>query len=488
MKQHSAPRFARVAAPLLGATAFLSTPLIAQDAQTAASPGAAAPQQAVTPPPVVPTVSSPAQTAQAPAAQAAPAPAAQAQPSSDAASGPTHVNGIGDPKSSTPIAPSALAQAEADQAAHQAAAAKHVASTHAAPTHVARHTTVKHEATVAPAVATPAPAPAESAAATPAPASAAAAPQPAPQAQPAPAVPAVTTQTQSTTQQAAPLWPWVAGGIVILLGLIAAFAMRRRKADVYEETYVPTTVEPEPAYVEPTVVTPFAAPIAEAAPARFVRKEDAGLDPVAAAAPNMVEETIAAPAAPEQVEVAESDTDEVAALTDADAPVKDRPWLELAMRPVRAGTNVDEALVEIELTVGNSGNIAADDVRISTFMLSANPGSESEMEKLLIDQREDAAVPVESIAPGEGKRIDATLALLKSNFVAPEDASESSFQPVIVADARYRLPDGSEGRTSASFVIGLAPDEEHGFAPFPVTPPEMHVNVEARLAAEPQHA
>ncbi|MGJ3625784.1 hypothetical protein AB5I41_29790 [Sphingomonas sp. MMS24-JH45] len=79
------------------------------------------------------------------------------------------------------------------------------------------------------------------------------------------------------------------------------------------------------------------------------------------------------------------------------------------MRPVRAGTNVDKALVEIELTVGNAGTIAAEDVRISTFMLAA--GSESEMERLLIEPRDDAAVSPMTIAAGEGARVDATLAM-----------------------------------------------------------------------------
>lgn len=231
------------------------------------------------------------------------------------------------------------------------------------------------------------------------------------------------------------------------------------------------------------------APVAEPEPARFVpASAAAGLDPVTAEEPSVIEEAIAAPAAPEAVEVAQPEAAEVASLTEGDAPVADRPWLELAMRPVRAGTNVDEALVEIELTVGNAGNIPAEDVRISTFMLSADPGSASEMEKLLVQHREDAAVPVDTIAPGEGKRIDATLALLKSEFVAPDEACEAVFQPMVVADARYRLPDGTEGRTSASFLIGLHDEEGEGFEPFSLARPEMHEDVEARLAREPVHA
>jgi len=462
MKQQPAPRIARALAPLLCATALVSTPVLAQDAQ----PATATPQAVVTPPPVVPTVT----------------------PSASQSSGQTRANGIGDPNSATPIAPSALAQAEADQAAHKRAAPTRKATAQRT-VHTTTTRTVTHQAAPAPQAA-----PAQSV--TPAPAPVAAAPQPvqpAPQpqaAQPAATAP-VATQTQSSTvAQGAPVWLWIVGAIVVLLGLIAAFTMRGRRRETYEEEYAPAYAEPEAAY-EPAPEPVAAAPVAEPEPepARFVPKPaDADMDPVVAVAPVVVEEAVAAPAAPDEVTIAKSDAEDVAALTGGEAPVADRPWLELAMRPLRAGTNVDEALVEIELTVGNAGTVSAEDVRVSTFMLSANPGSASEMESLLTQHREGAAVPVKSIAPGEGKTIDATLALLKSQFVAPEDARGASFQPVIVADARYRLPDGSEGRTSASFVVGMTPEEGEGFEPFALGRPEMHENIEARLANEPVHA
>jgi hypothetical protein len=121
------------------------------------------------------------------------------------------------------------------------------------------------------------------------------------------------------------------------------------------------------------------------------------------------------------------------------------------MRPVHAGTSGDEALVEIELTVGNAGAVAAEDVRISTFMLNAD--DDGEMERLLIDPHPKAAAAPVTIAAGEGARVDATLAMSRAAL------GGGAFRPVIVADARYRLPDGGEGRTSASFLVGCASGE-----------------------------
>ena len=66
-----------------------------------------------------------------------------------------------------------------------------------------------------------------------------------------------------------------------------------------------------------------------------------------------------------------------------------RPWLEFLMRPVRAGTSQDDAIVQFELTVGNTGDVAARDVRISTWMVAAGEGTD--MERSLIEPPADAA-------------------------------------------------------------------------------------------------
>ena len=58
----------------------------------------------------------------------------------------------------------------------------------------------------------------------------------------------------------------------------------------------------------------------------------------------------------------------------------------------------------------------------------------------------------------------------------------------MVAEARYRLPDGSEGRTHAAFDIGLPESEDaDGLTPFPVDRASgLRENVEARLHGEPE--
>lgn len=434
---HRSPRTAWL---LLTAPALLSTPALAQVATEAA------------PPPVVPTVTQAAPAPAAPVAAPAPAPAPVAQAPAPAAPAATPT---APGESKTVISPEA--QAALDEPTPRVA-----------PRAVARQArSVERSATrTAPAEAaapTPAPVAPAPATATPPVAAAPAASSPAPAAEaPAPetATAETTATTTETTQQGGSLWPLLAGvGLIVLAGI--AFLLFRRSRDPIVEEYAP---EQDYVYREPDEV-----PVAAVA----------AVSPVSAAVLAAEQDVTPAPTTPEHVEVSDAPAEEVAALT-GDAPVSDRPWLEFAMRPVRAGTNVDEALVEIELTVANAGNIAAEDVRVSTFMLTE--AHADEMERYLIDPPADAAVNPVTIQPGEGTKIDATLAALKADLGVGE-----SFSPVIVADARYRLPDGTEGRTSASFVIGRS-DAAGNLEPFDLADRQMHDDVEVRLHGTPAHA
>jgi hypothetical protein len=152
-----------------------------------------------------------------------------------------------------------------------------------------------------------------------------------------------------------------------------------------------------------------------------------------------------------------------------------RPWLDLALQPVRAGVEGKEAVVEFALKVDNHGVAPARDVRVSAFMLQAGA---SDAERNLIAPKE---MPPVEIAPGETKQVETAVAL-------PTDKVEGdSVLPVVVADARYRLPDGSEGRTSATFAVGVPDGEE--LAHFAVDNPSgLHDDVVARPMGEMEKA
>jgi hypothetical protein len=155
------------------------------------------------------------------------------------------------------------------------------------------------------------------------------------------------------------------------------------------------------------------------------------------------------------------------------------PRLDLLMHPVRAGVTGEEARVEFELAVENQGSAPARDVRISTWLFAAGGDRGSELERMLIDRGAADAeeLPQVTIEAGAGQRIGTAASLPTAGI------HEDAVLPVVVAEARYRLPDGSEGRTSARFAVGVPDGEE--LAHFAIhNPSGLHEGVVAREIGE----
>jgi LPXTG-motif cell wall-anchored protein len=230
--------------------------------------------------------------------------------------------------------------------------------------------------------------------------------------------------------------PWLIAGLA-LLGALAFLASRRRRrahTEVHDESW-----QNEPAY----------APAAEAHGGAVDESHPVEAHPVEAAP------VAAVAAAPAAAAVASSG----------------RPDIELRMRPVRAGVSENDARVEFELTVDNRGSAAAQELRVSTWMLAA--GS-SEAERALIQPGDDRAdTPPVTIDAGETRTMEAAVALPTSQVEG------DSVLPVVVADARYLLPDGSEEHRSVSFAVGVPVEGE--LAHFDMENPSgLHEGVEAR--------
>lgn len=431
------------AALFIGA-ALLATPAFAQETPAT---------QTVTPPPIMVT----------PAPAPATAPRVEMAPSTPIVQ-PAPPPG---PVPGTEVAPRAETRA--------APRAETRAATRPAPARQTTRTTTTATRQAAPAPA-PAAAPAAPVAQAPAPAVQAPAPTAATPPPETTAPPPVVETTQAETSTGPGLaWPWLLGGLLLVLAGAAALLLMRRRRD--EPEYVEETVVREPeaprTYEAPVAAAPISAPRREPELSPFMAATVAAAPAVAAAPETEVVE------ARTEVEVAEPESEDLAGVTDAPAPVSNRPWLEFGLRPVRAGTSEEEALVDVELTVGNSGDVPARDVRISTFMLA--DAELGEMESFLTGHRSDTAVPPVTIEPGDGTRIDAHLAV-------PKGEMGRVFNPVVIAEARYTLPDGSEGRTSAKFKIGRPSPVAEGVGPIGATRPHMVESVEAELLGTPEHA
>lgn len=415
-------------------------------------------QETVTPP----TVVVPSQSA--PVATPAPAPATQTPPG----------------ESRTRIAPGVVEAAEQEARERAAAGRAERAEARQQQPRAARPAP-RAEAPARPA-ATPVPAPVT--APEPAAPVAAAPVTPAPtEVAPPPAetvAPVESSSPETTTETGSTMW-LILAAIGLAVAAVAAFLLlrpRRRDEEVYE-TY---PAEPAQVAVQPEPVTAprIADPVA-AAPIFVAPRREPEVERMAAPAAVSDEPQPAL----ENPELVVPDAEDINAVLGGAKPQGERPQLELAMRPTRAGMSRRGAMVEFELTVANAGNMPAEDVRIGAFMLGDTAAAPSEIERLLMHPPAEQVVPAERIEPGDGTRLNAAVTLPRELVDAATHDGDEGFTPVLVADARYRLPDGREGRTAAAFTIGRINGGEH-LVPIALhDDPAMYADIEARLHSVP---
>lgn len=429
-------------------------------------------QETVTPP----TVLVPGQQTPAPA----PAPAAQTQQG----------------ESPTPVAPG-VAEAAA-QEDRERAAARRAERAEARQQQRAARPAPRAEAPArssAPAAPVTAPEPAAPVAAAPqTPSPAEVTPPPAETAPPAETVPETAIAPEAATETVnetggGSLW-LILAAVGLAAAAIAGFLLlrRRREDEVYEADQAePVIVQAEPVRqpVAPVVAPqPRVADPVAAAPIFVAPRPEPEIARAETPLPVVADAEEPQPGL-ENPELVMPDAADIKAVLGGAQPQGSRPQLELAMRPTRAGMSRRGAMVEFELTVANAGNMPAEDVRIGAFMLGASAAAPSEIERLLMHPPADQVVPAERIEPGDGTRLNAAVTLPRELVDAAAHDGDDGFTPVLVADARYRLPDGSEGRTAAAFTIGRVNGGERLVPIALQDDPAMYADIEARLHSVP---
>lgn len=150
----------------------------------------------------------------------------------------------------------------------------------------------------------------------------------------------------------------------------------------------------------------------------------------------------------------------------APAPPQPRPWLELALKAERATSTDDEAVVDFELEISNTGKAAASNVRIDVKMFNAGAEQDQEIGAFFRTAgRESTKCHLSNILADTFGVIRGSVAMPRAEMKALRLDDRYLFVPVIALNALYDYGDGKTGQTSKSYVVGReleAPSEKMG--------------------------
>ena len=151
------------------------------------------------------------------------------------------------------------------------------------------------------------------------------------------------------------------------------------------------------------------------------------------------------------------------------AAMVSRPQIEIGIRPIRAGSDNGQARVDYEVIVENAGALDARDVTVTSWLLDGTKSTDAEA--ALIEPTTSQV----NVAAGEATSVPAS---------AVVDSPRGAFRPVVAADARYTLPDGSEGHIAARFAVGVDGGEPGRITPIVLDRDELREDLGARLEGE----
>jgi hypothetical protein len=240
-------------------------------------------------------------------------------------------------------------------------------------------------------------------------------------------VPSATTPTATAPAPAAEAtagardWTWLYFAVPALLGLIAFFAIGRRRR---ERSYG-SAEEVDSSFAGEIESDEAAAPEPQPSPA---------------------EAPAAAPALPSVAPGADGS----------------RAWLEIQLTPDRAAATDTEAVVHYELILRNIGSVPARNIRIDTKLFNAS--DEAEMNGFMSGPiHEQSGSPHIAIDPGNGLYLVGQVAMPKESVREVRVQGRSLLIPIVAMNVAYDW-EGSEGtgsgRTSTSWLVGRQPETE----------------------------
>jgi hypothetical protein len=133
-----------------------------------------------------------------------------------------------------------------------------------------------------------------------------------------------------------------------------------------------------------------------------------------------------------------------------------RPWLEVEVKPERAAATATQAVVDYALSIVNSGDAPAGNIRIDARLFNAS--AEDEVAAFIAGPiHEKSGSPQVVLAPGESLDLVGQAAMPKGAVREVVIEGRRLLIPMIAINVAYDWGEAGAGRTSRSWVVGREP-------------------------------
>lgn len=144
-----------------------------------------------------------------------------------------------------------------------------------------------------------------------------------------------------------------------------------------------------------------------------------------------------------------------------------RPWLELEFRPDRASATADGAGVQYEVTIRNTGNAPARNVRLAAQMFNAGPELDREIAAFFARGIDDRGAAPLTILPRTEVKIQSKVTMPRAEMREIVVQGRSLFIPTVAFNLLYNWGRDKAGQTCSSHIVGREPETpSEKMAPF----------------------
>ena len=144
-------------------------------------------------------------------------------------------------------------------------------------------------------------------------------------------------------------------------------------------------------------------------------------------------------------------------------PPPPSPRIEIEFRPERLVSTDAQAAVHFEVTLRNTGNAAAQNMRIEARMFNASGAEAREVDSFFRSPPQPVQGPSAlALPPLKGMQFTSAVTMPRQQIRVLEMGGRPLFVPTVALKIVYETPDGEEQRIVRRYLVGIEPKEPSG--------------------------